>query len=259
MLLALALSAPVASAATEPAEGYEQFAPCPDEEESATSVVCVRSEITGGHLQVGNKDVPIKQPLTLAGGVNNLFGEFTPGPGGGLSPVKQEVPGGIVGLTGLDWLVNFLNLEALKLYAITELAGPPTNFNLTTVTIPIKAHMINPVLGNNCYVGSDSDPIVLDLTTGTTDPPPPNEPITGVFPKISLDPLGIIHFDDGTFVDNAFSAPGANGCVLNLLGFIPISLDNLVNQTSGLPAPAGTNEAVQEYDLEYTSRENVYP
>ena len=29
------------------------------------------------------------------------------------------------GLTGLDWLVNLLNVEALKLYAVTELVGAP--------------------------------------------------------------------------------------------------------------------------------------
>ncbi len=50
---------------------------------------------------------------------------------------------------------------------------------------------------------------------------------------------------DGTYVDNSFAAPGANGCVLTLFGFIPISINGLVNAQSGLPSPAGTNETVQ--------------
>jgi hypothetical protein len=256
-ILALVLLAPMAQA-KEPAPGFERFAGCPSPEE-AKRPICVRSVISGGHLQVGKKDVPIKNPLTLSGGVNEAFEEFAASPKGGLTKVKQEVPGGIIGLTGLDWLINFLGLEDLKLYAVTELAGPPTGFNFSSVTIPIKVNLINPILGNSCYVGSVSSPIVLKLTTGTTSPPPPNKPITGKEGKLSVDGQGVVHVDDGIFVDNAFSAPGASGCVLKLFGFIPISLNGFVNSQSGLPAAAGTNEAIQEYDLELASQEAVYP
>lgn len=256
-LLLAALFAPGASAA-EPNEGYEQFAGCPDAEESPSSVVCIRSDITGGHLQMGTKDVPIKEPLTLVGGVDGSFEGFTAGPGGGLLPVEQQVPGGILGLTGLDWLINFLDIEELQLFALTELAGAPTGFTISTVTIPIKVKLINPVLGNNCYVGSFTNPIVLNLTTGTTEPPPPNEPITGVFPELGFDPeTEISTLSNGTYVDNAFAAPEADGCALKLFGF-PISLDGFVNDQSGLPSPAGTNEVVQEFDLEFTERSNVF-
>lgn len=257
----LALLAPVASAKTEPAEGYKQFSTCPDKGESSSSVICIRSDITGGHLNVGKKSVPIENPLTLGGGVNEEFEEFTPGPGGGLSLVKQKVPGGVLGLTGLTWLLEFFGSEALTLYAETELAGSPTGFTFSSVTIPIKVHLTTPsgILGSTCYIGSNSNPIVLSLITGTTKPPAPNKPISGVEPKLSIDGKGIVHLENGTFVDNSFSAPGASGCVLKLFGFIPISLNSFVNQQSGLPAAAGTNEAVQEFDIEFTSRGNVYP
>lgn len=257
-LAALLVVAPVASAA-ETNPNYEQFSGCPTPAESSETPLCIRSDISGGHLQVGSKDVPIKETLTLSGGVDAEFEGFTAGPEGGLSPVKQEVPGGIIGLTGLDWLINFLNLEGLKLYAITELAGTPSNFNISTVTVPVKVHLINPILGNNCYIGSVGQPVTLDLITGTTEPPPPNEPITGVFPEITTDEeLFITSFSNGTFVDNSFSAPGASGCVLTLFGFIPISINGLVNSTSGLPAAAGTNEAVQEFDIELAPQALVY-
>ncbi len=252
----LAMTVASASAAT-PAPGYERFAGCPSPEENASVAVCNRSIVDGGHFQMGNKKVPIANPLTLTGGAN-LAGEIFANSKGGLTPVKQPVPGGIIGLTGLDWLVNFLNLEGLKLYAVTELAGQPKIGD--GLILPIKVHLINPVLGNNCYVGSSANPIVLNLKTGTTNPPPPNKPITGQEPeKFFDDEFGVSHFENAIFVDNAFSAPGASGCTLTLFGFIPISINGLVNSQSGLPSPAGTNETVQHMDLEIVPRSLVYP
>jgi hypothetical protein len=256
-ILALVLLVPMAQA-KEPAPGFTQFAGCPSQEESASTFFCIRSEVTGGHLQVGKKDVPIKNPLTIVGGLNTELGGFTANSKGGLSKTKQEVPGGIIGLTGLDWLINFLNLEGLKLYAITELAGVPGNFGFSSVTLPVKVHLINPVLGNNCYIGSTSSPVTLNLTTGTTSPPAPNKPITGKEPEFS-ESGGILFLKNGTYVDNSFSAPGASGCTLTLFGFIPISLNGFVNSQSGLPAAAGTNESVQNFNIELTERSTVYP
>jgi hypothetical protein len=105
-----------------------------------------------------------------------------------------------------------------------------------------------------------SNPITLKLTTETTaPPPPPNKPISGKEGELSIDEKEIIHVNNAIFVDNAFSAPGASGCVLKLFGFIPISLNSFVNSQSGLPAAAGTNEAVQEFDLELVESALVYP
>lgn len=182
---------------------------------------------------------------------------FTANSEGGLSKTKQEVPGGVIGLTGLDWLVNFLKADALKLYGVTELAGTPSNFTFTTVTLPIKVHLINPVLGNSCYVGSTSSPITLKLTTGATEPPPPNESISGEEGAFSEE-NEIAYFKHGKYVDNSFAVPAASGCTLTLLGFIPASLDSVVNSVSGLPAAAGTNEAIQNLDIAIALQETVY-
>lgn len=259
-IAALAVSAflaPVAQAAT-PAPGYEQFAGCPTTAEAPQVAACIRSEVKGGHFQMGNKDVPITKPIPVTGGIDANFGGFAANAEGGMKPVKQQVPGGVIGLTGLDWLVNFLGIEALKLYAVTELVGAPVIAE--SLTLPIRVHLINPVLGSNCYVGSPSNPITLDLIYGTTNPPPPNEPITGVPPTFSFDEeTGILKFADGTYVDNSFAAPGANGCTLTLFGFIPIRINGLVNTASGLPAPAGTNETEQVIDIELAPVERVYP
>jgi len=258
-ILAVLLLAPIAQA-KEPAPGFTQFAGCPSPEENAEMVFCIRSEVTGGHLQVGKKTVPIEHPLTIVGGLNSSLANFTANSKGGLSKTAQKVPGGVIGLTGLTWLLEFFGSEALTLYATTELAGQPSEFTFGTVTLPIKVHLTNPsgLLGNNCYIGSNSNPITLHLTTGTTSPPAPNKPITGKEPTASEE-NGIAYFKGGTYVDNSFAAPGASGCELKLFGFIPINLNPFVNEQSGLPAPAGTNETIENFNIELTFQEFVYP
>jgi hypothetical protein len=258
-LTAGALLAPSAFAAT-PAEGYEAFAGCPSPEENPTITICITTRITGGHFQMGSKDVPITNPMTLSGGTNP-DGEIFASPAGGLSKAKQKVPGGVVGLTGLTWLLELFGSEALTLYATTELAGKPGSPFADPITLPIRVHLENSLLGKNCYVGSFTDPIVLKLTTGTTSPPAPNEPISGHGPtsfEETENPF-IARLKGAEFVDNSFAAPGANGCVLTLFGFIPISINGLVNSQSGLPAAAGTNETRQESDIEITNPPFVYP
>jgi hypothetical protein len=256
--MSVALLVPAAQA-KKPAPPYERFAGCPSLAENSEVIACMRSVVKGGHFQMGSKDVPISNPIPLTGGVTFGLEHFFYNSEGGLAPVKQEVPGGVIGLTGLDWLVNFLNAEALKLYAVTELAGTPV-LGFTEITLPIKVHLINPVLGNKCYVGTNSNPITLHLTVETTDPPPPNEPISGKVFETSVDPeTEIISLKNGVYVDNSFAAPGASGCVLTLLGLIPVNIDGLVNSQAGLPSPAGTNETVQEIDTEFAPVELIYP
>lgn len=255
-LTALALIAPLAHAA-EPAPGYEKFAGCPSQAEDAKVFQCVYSTITGGTFQMGSKEVPLTNPMTLSGGLQT-DGGIAATAKGGLSVVKQKVPGGIVGLTGLTWLLEFFGSEALTLYAATELAGAPT-LKAGILHLPIRVHLINGLLGEGCYVGSFGSPIELNLTTGTTNPPPPNQPITGKAPTSSYNPTTkITHQTGGEFVDNAFSAPGASGCTLTVFG-IPIGINGLVDSQSGLPAAAGTNTTRQAYEQDAVGVKVVYP
>jgi hypothetical protein len=261
VVVAIFASALIASTAVArtPAPGYEEWAGCPSPEENPGVTGCLRSTITGGYFKMGNKKVPIEKPMTLSGGYNPEGTFLGSSPKGGLTPVKQKVPGGVIGLTGLTWLLEILGSEALTLYAVTELAGTPQPLQKPAV-LPVKVHLINSVLGNNCYVGSNSNPIMLHLTEGTTSPPPPNTPISGREPTFEFDPSReILHLNNGIFVDNSFSAPGASGCVLTLFGFIPISINGLVNDQSGLPAPAGTNATSQNFNAEIVSVNVVYP
>lgn len=250
---AMALTAPAAQGAT-PAPGYTQFSQCPTSTEVPGVVACNRSVIKGGHFKMGSKNVPISKQMVLSGGLDENFVFLK----SSLTPVQQQVPGGVIGLTGLDWLVNFLDIDALQLFAVTELAGQPVLGD--NLTLPIKVRLVNPVLGKNCYVGTNSNPIVLNLTEKTTSPPPPNTPITGKEFEFSIDEATqILTFKNGTLVDNSFAAPGATGCTLTLFGFIPISINGLVNSQAGLPSPAGTNTTVQNVDMEIAPEELVYP
>ncbi len=128
------------------------------------------------------------------------------------------------------------------MYARVEYAGTfeiPTNTTNLDINLGVKVRLINPFLGSNCTVGTNSNPIMLHLTTGSTNPPAPNTPITGESPTIARsDEAGDVL--QAKQVDNAFSVPGAKGCVFG--GGVA---DWLVNQVGGFPSAAGKNTTIQ--------------
>jgi hypothetical protein len=243
-MVAVAMAAPLAHADT-PAPGYSQFAGCPSANENPNVSSCIRSVVKSGNFKMGNKNVTIEKPIVLSGGTDEFLGNFVYTSKGGMPPVNQKVPGGIIGLTGLTWLFEFFGSEALTLYAATELAGQPVFHGVEQIELPIKVHLIHSVLGKNCYVGSTSNPIKLKMNLSS-------------LPEVFATEDGVLHINKTTYIDKTFSAPGASGCVLTLFGFIPISINGLVNTQSGLPAATG-NETTQNIDTEITSEETVYP
>ncbi len=111
----------------------------------------------------------------------------------------------------------------------------------TALSLPVKVHLENPLLGRECYIGSNADPIVLSLTTGTTNPPPPNKPISGSMGLISeKDEFAFAEIAEHTQVGNSFSAPAATGCG----GPLSFLIDPLINSKIGLPSPAGYNTII---------------
>src|SRR5258708_36705629 len=80
----------------------------------------------------------------------------------------------------------------------------------TAAFISQKIKAINPIFGNSCFVGSKASPITLDPTFGTTNPPPPNQPISGSVNSVQV--LGNEIVIIGTVVDNAFPTPAPAGC-----------------------------------------------
>jgi hypothetical protein len=256
-LIALVPSA--ASATTTPAPGYGQFAGCPNPAQNPAIEICFHTVFTGGEFQVGGIEFPISSSITYSGGLPESFEEVDFNAAGGMPPVPQTVPGGIVGLTGLTWLTSLLSPTEQELYADIELAGMPGPPLPSTLSLPVKIHLTNTILGNNCYIGSNAEPILLDLITGTTSPPAPNEPITGTESTISTTPNEVLDLENGTYVENSFAAPEAKGCVLTISGSPPIPIDGLINSQNGLPAAAGTNRAIFDYDTELVEAAVVYP
>lgn len=263
-LSALASMALLASAAeaTTPAPPYEDFAGCPSRAENPFVGECIKFEFTGGHIGIGNREIPVTNPIILRGADEQETGNFLFNSEGGIVPVQQTVPGGLIGLTGFQWLDEAVEKSAqLTLKATVELAGQPGPTTAPTRIVPIKVHLENPFLGSSCYVGSTASPITLNLTTGTTSPPPPNTPITGKKTNPLEEEAGrpeVLVGTEGIYVDNAYSVPGATGCQLNI-GSLHIPLDSIINSAYGLPSAAGHNTTVLNFNRAFVLPEVVYP
>jgi hypothetical protein len=250
----IAIAAPTAQAQTAP--GFGEFAGCPDE---ADIQLCFRSEVNGGNIQIGNTNTPITRQIVLSGGLEPDF-DLVFNSQGGLNAPPLNVPGGLSGITGLpEFLINILTLGAHQVHAQATLVGTPkVLFEPTTLglQLPLRIRLLNPFLRSGCSIGSASSPVLLNLTTGTTNPPPPNTPITGVANEFVDVPPGIVQSTGNVFVDNAFSAPAASGC--DLIGFGLIN--GLVNTRVGLPSPAGRNTArMSNTTVKLAEASLVYP
>jgi hypothetical protein len=222
-------------------------------------VGCVQSVTNGGSITIGTTTVPFENPITVQ------FGVYWPAgapvrdlPDGSQTNVYSTVPaaGGktLVAKPLEVTLPGIANLipGVTSVFAQVELAGPITDFiPLATGTdtpvfvLPVKLRLRNALFGSQCYIGSDRSPIRFSPTTGTTSPPPPNQPATGNPGTLTIenDPNGhdtlAVGFTGATLVDNAYAVPKANGC-----GLIPGTLDPLINLAFGLPSAAGRNAVV---------------
>jgi hypothetical protein len=265
LLVALAMLGLAGSAAAKLPPAYEKFANCPYKNPETSK--CIYSTTVGGEVVLGSKTVPIVNPAVLQGGYtegtkatgyNSKFIAPTSGPT--LSKAPQPVPGGLAGLVNCKEISNFILKTSCEftfengltgVNATLELARPASEIvvnenNLggeigTALKLPVMIHLENPFLGSSCYVGSSSSPIYWNLTTGTTNPPPPNKPIKGTagHPEF-LEEGGILETQGAVLVDNAWAAPGVNGCG----GLLSILLDPIVDTSAGLPAAAGKNTAI---------------
>jgi hypothetical protein len=264
----VAVLAPASSATAapfHPTGEFAQFNYCPLGRTTLTA--CFRSETTSGFTTLGNKPVPIKNPVVLQGGLE--YGDLSETvpliaaqDGNTLTKAPQPVPGGLLGITAPSWWPSVLrdlfnetiNNGFTGVTATMELAGPASSVKINSfavliqqgiaLSMPVKVKLSNPFLGSNCYIGSNSNPIKLNLTSGTTSPPPPNQPITGASGTFQTNEFGtILTGTDSKLVDNSFAAPGANGCGGLLFSW---AVDPFVNSIVGVPSPAGTNTAVLE-------------
>jgi hypothetical protein len=228
---------------------------------SGSVPACLAADSPNGSIKIGNTTATTGDSNLQLGLIENastgLFSVVSP-PDGALVGAPAMVPGGLLALmcpastppaSAICGAVQH-NPAVNVVEATAESAGAPSDFNFLAgisigqpiITLPIKLHLQNPMLGPSCYIGSNADPIVLhpentDLsnaqlntvgldTNGTVDP---NGPL------LSLDLTG------ATQGDNSFTVPGATGCGPGG------KFSALINAKGGLPSPSGNNSLVLDH------------
>ena len=268
LIVPLAVASPALATEHHPKGNFAPFAQCPLSNASVTQ--CVVASTSSGEFTVGKKTVPITKTITLQGGTIPIkeSSEVTfvaAENGETLSKTPQTVPGGLFGIKApeswpkaLQELFNkFIDEGLTGVTETTELTKPASEIKLNTgnlifergvaLQLPVKVKLSNVFLGSSCYVGSESHPIILNLTSGTTSPPEPNKPIKGSAGELEiLEEGALLRLIGGSLVDNAFAAPEATGCG----GVFSALVDPLVNSIFGVPAAAGLNTAILTGKLE---------
>jgi hypothetical protein len=279
LIVGLALVAPVlfalvgaSSAVAAPKGIFAKYSDCPTEVPGIA--LCKFGQTTSGVFSIGSTKVPINKTITLQGGaiptgarLNEYF--LLPAKdGNSLSKTELNVPGGLLNLIKCEEIKGNGLLEIIErgtckaifenkttgVTATTELVATATNPAIldllalaeekgTAITLPVRVHLKNPLLGEGCYVGSAAHPIQLHLTDGTTAPPPPNKPITGKFGTFTEEEekgFTSVRISENSLVDNSFSAPVSEGCG----GLFSFLIGPIINSKIGLPSAAGHNTAI---------------
>jgi hypothetical protein len=230
--------------------------------------LCIDGAVNGGSVKIGNITTPVVKPVDVqfgaftlpnsslggdnSGGIDSLASGILPPPEG-LSTVVLTQPDRIgaslsktLGCPSSDPTVQTLCQQightpgGNNVYALAQEAGNVTNFALLSWTQRIKFQLINPLLGPNCYIGSNNNPIVLNpqLSVGTggrlnefPDPNPTKHPDTVV-----------LQVTKAIASDTTFTAPGVTGCGPGGANNIPIDL--ALDAGTGLPSASGSNSLV---------------
>jgi hypothetical protein len=240
---------------------FTKFAQCPYKNPEVRK--CIYSVTESGEVILGSKKVPIEKAVVLQGGRGPIeedeFSKFYGATNGvTLSKVPQNVPGGLLGIVPeasspalVKALIKFFLENSLTgVNSTLELAKPATSIRISennlaaeegiALELPLKVHLENPFLGKNCYVGSESSPLLWKLTAGTTAPPEPNKPIKGAGGEGEfLEEGRILKLKKNSLVDNAWSAPKATGCG----GILSFLVSPIINAQLGTTT-AGHNTAI---------------
>jgi hypothetical protein len=263
---------------------------------SPGEAICTYNTTSGGELAIGSTKVPINsgvnagKTVTLEGGgiptgnpENEVEYYALPGANGeSLSKTELNVPGGLLDIVNCEeikgsgfWEVleraackaTFENPKTTGVTAVTEVVANTTNPVIvneyaldvekgTALTLPVRIHLKNPLLGNSCYIGSEASPIELHLTTGATSPKSPNKSIHGKRGKLETleeGELSMLRISNNSLVDNAFSVPKAEGCG----EFFSFLIDPVVDAKLKLPSEDGNNTAELNGTLNTATAEAV--
>jgi len=269
----MAFAGSASAASHHPTGEFSQFGECPLN--TKTVETCIFSVTNTGSFVIGAKTVTIKNPVTLQGGIigSSTASKFVGAENGQtLSKTPQPVPGGLLGITAptwwpgfiQEWFNNLINEGFTGVNETLEVAGPATNIGINTenvvneegvgLNLPAKVHLENAILGSNCYIGSDSSPVQIPLTTGKTAPPLPNKPISGTAGTPKFNPtFTMLTLKGASLVNNSFAAPETNGCG----GIFSFFVNPLVSSILGAPSAAGKNTAILGGELKAAAAEAV--
>jgi hypothetical protein len=218
---------------------------------------CTAGDATSGSVTIGNITTTITEPVSVQ------FGFFIPPkdangypapavpPLAGTSAILTTKPDLIpdslttaLGCPSTDPTVEHICRVAQsrggvynKVYALAQEAGQISGFDLLSWTQPVKFRLVNPLLGNSCYIGSDEMPVVLNpalsvsSTGGLSEEPDPN-------PTVHPD-SDVLVVSGAIASDTTFSAPGVIGCGPG--GSADVPIDEAIDTSAGLPAASGTN------------------
>ncbi|MGI8334855.1 hypothetical protein ACRYCC_33295 [Actinomadura scrupuli] len=167
---------------------------------------CVSVTLAAGTIKLGSLNQTLSSPIQLNVAVGPQNGKLTTITGdlGGGPPM--QVP------TGID----FPGLDSVGIQV--QQAGDLQSDGLLPTAIPIKVKVIQPLLGNNCSIGTNAAPITI-------------RPVVSNLRAQLLAGAPVIRADVS---DSTFAIPGASGCGL---------LTGLVNSVVGLPSASGKNSA----------------
>ena len=274
---AFAISAAVASSAVatikNPTKSKKIFVNCPvtgNAENGVPNNLCIFAATEpkeGGRFKVGPITVPITKQIVLQYGDaldEETGGEFYVPPNNGveaISPTPEPVPGEpIANITlreqnELGWpetlKVKYKNAQkkgtVKTVYEAIEVAGNPgtSRTNLlfqegTAVEAPVKIKGENKwlsELGDTCYIGSNSEPIVQHLVSGTSTSPLTGEEVHGAVGELEfLHNFQEVIISHNVLVDNTYAVPGAQ-CT----GPYSEVIDATIDKQFGIPAAAGAS------------------
>ncbi len=242
---------------------YKPFTDCPIALDNAfmqatvsgDAVACVAGDANSGTIKIGNITTPVVHPVTAQFGAcsppnaspTQFSGCTLPPPDGvsaELTTGEELVPVSLeqmLGCPSTNRVIEKMCQEAAnfggsynQIYVLAQEALPITNFAVFSWTQPIKIQLVNPLLGSDCYIGTNDNPITVNpnLQGGTliekVDPNPTAHPNTAV-----------LEDQNTTAVDNTFAAPAVTDCGPG--GSKDIPVENQMDSYAGLPAASGSN------------------
>lgn len=283
VIAALATLGVASSAPAAPKGIFSVFAQCPTGTPGVT--LCQFAQTTSGEFSIGSAKVPINKTITIQGGAIPTGNPENPREyflvpaknGESLSKTELNVPGGLLGganceeIKGRGFFEKIARIackavfesKATAITATTELVATekdPPILNIVALaseegaalTLPVRIHLKNPLLGSACYIGSATDPIQLHLTTGTSGSLHGKRGELETLEETEQLQLRIF---ENSLIDNTFAAPSAEGC--GEFSFFKGYLDSILDAKLKIPNNPGANTAILNGELKAATPEAI--